>query len=126
MAWAVCFSLLILMNEVLAYRDPHTAQSFIGSSVNQLIANWGEPDVRLTRPSGRVILVYKIVTSQTYNDQKSPAVGVNMAGNRPAIIVSGEPYQQQSNLNLKLICSVQFEATREGVIADSVTQGNGC
>lgn len=128
--FAIFLSLFLFIFQLAwasGYRDPNTAQRWIGENVNNLIADWGQPDVRLNHENGRETLIYKIVTSQSYTDQRSPAVGVNVgSGGRPVVIVSGPPAMQQNNVNLKLICTVRFEVNQSGTVANAQSQGNGC
>lgn len=102
-----------------------TVDSWRGASANQLVKQWGTPDLRMAGPNHTTFYVYRTEGYRHYNQRTSPPVGVNYAGGRPVIVIdqNTNPWNQGA---MVLTCAAGFEANAQGIIVNTQVKGNGC
>ena len=103
-----------------------TIQTWQGASSQDLVAIWGQPDIKAVGPSGYTVYVYKTVGYRANYAATSPQIGVNFAEGGKPIIVSQPNLAPNTNRGMALLCTTLFTANPKGIIVESKAQGAGC
>lgn len=103
-----------------------TIQTWQGASSQDLIAIWGQPDIKATGPNGYTAYVYKTEGYRANYNANSPQIGVNFAPGGKPIIVSQPNLAPNTGRGMSLLCTTLFTANPKGIIVESSAQGAGC
>lgn len=128
MNWIITLLLGCLVSMVATANNyTQSPQRMRGASVNTLIKQWGEPDMKIISRTGSTFYIYKTRVYKGYIPPRTanPAIGVNTATGRPVIVTEPLPDTLMPGPE-SLYCDTIFEAGKQGKIVSIQVKGTGC
>jgi hypothetical protein len=124
------FCLMVMTLSCAATTSKHytqIARNWRGTNVQNLLEEWGAPDIKVPRAEGTTVYIYKKVRTSAPSANPGPRIGVNVsATGRPIIVTSPGTNPAWGQDTLSLTCVYTFIVNAKGIITQMQAKGSGC